>query len=118
MVFSLCDVRRCRPDAPWDGAGPEFSTSSSGIRHESMAKYRRWRNRHADNQALGELVKRANVPDAALALEASDELLDGDGGERRGLDRAASGQGHGHPGDRLLVGRLDDVQEVVVAEQG
>ena len=35
MVFSLCDVGPFRPDAPWDGAGPEFSTSSPEIRHES-----------------------------------------------------------------------------------
>src|SRR5438552_713202 len=35
MVFSLCDVGPAGRMHPGDGAGPAFSTSSSGIRHES-----------------------------------------------------------------------------------
>src|SRR5882672_1303513 len=35
MVFSLCDVGPAGRMHPWDGAGPDFSTSSPGIWHES-----------------------------------------------------------------------------------
>src|SRR5437588_1552167 len=35
MVVSLCDVGPAGRMYPWDGAGPQFSTSSPGIRHES-----------------------------------------------------------------------------------
>jgi hypothetical protein len=35
MVFSLCDVGPAGRLHPWDGAGPAFSTSATGIRHES-----------------------------------------------------------------------------------
>src|SRR3979411_1527800 len=36
MVFSLCDVGRAGRMPPGDGARPEFSTSSPGIRHEIL----------------------------------------------------------------------------------
>src|SRR5438309_621791 len=35
MVVSLCDVGPAGRMYPRDGAGPQFSTSSPGIRHES-----------------------------------------------------------------------------------
>src|SRR5207248_5783054 len=34
MVVSLCDAGPAGRMHPWDGAAPEFSTSSPGIRHE------------------------------------------------------------------------------------
>ena len=34
-MFSLCDVGPAGRMHPWDGAGPEFSTSSPEIRHET-----------------------------------------------------------------------------------
>src|SRR5689334_12449977 len=49
--------------------------------------------------------------------EARDEVVDRDGRERLVADRSARAQLERHPRHRLLVGRLDDVDEVVAPER-
>src|SRR4030042_2194419 len=51
-----------------------------------------------------------------LGSDARDEVLDADGREGHQLQGAPRPKLHGYPGDRLVVGRLDDVPEVAGAE--